>query len=143
MIVDSSALVAILLAEPGHKVLVDHVARAPLVGVGAPTLAETGIVLTARLGVAGKSLLARLLQEAAAETIACTAAHWPIAVDAFTRYGKGRHSAALNFGDCLTYATCRLAGRPLLCTGDDFPQTDLDVVTWSPGMDDVPDQVFP
>jgi ribonuclease VapC len=143
MIVDSSALVAILLAEPGHQVLVDHMARAPIVGVGAPTLAETGIVLTARLGVAGKSLLARLLQEAAAETIACTVAHWPIAVDAFTRYGKGRHSAALNFGDCLTYATCRLAGRPLLCTGDDFPQTDLDVVTWSPSVDDVPDQVFP
>lgn len=143
MIIDSSALVAILLAEPGHQVLVDHVARAPIVGVGAPTLAETGIVLTARLGVAGKSLLARLLQEAAAETIACTAAHWPIAVDAFTRYGKGRHSAALNFGDCLTYATCRLAGRPLLCTGDDFPQTDLDVVTWSPSVDDVHDQVLP
>ncbi|MGB6161683.1 MAG: type II toxin-antitoxin system VapC family toxin [Pseudonocardiaceae bacterium] len=143
MIVDSSALVAILLAERGHQVLVDHMARAAIVGVGAPTLAETGIVLTARLGVAGKSLLARLLQEAAAETIACTAAHWPIAVDAFTRYGKGRHSAALNFGDCLTYATCRLAGRPLLCTGDDFPQTDLDVVTWSPSVDDVPDQVFP
>jgi ribonuclease VapC len=128
VIVDSSALVAILLAESGHQVLVDHMARAPVVGVGVPTLAETGIVLTSRLGVAGRSLLARLLREASAETIPCTAAHWPVAVDAFTRYGKGRHPAALNFGDCLTYATCRLAGRPLLCTGVDFPQTDLDVV---------------
>ena len=128
MIVDSSALVAILLAESTHQVLVDHLARAAVVGVGAPTLAETGIVLTSRLGVAGRSLLARLLDEAGIETIACTAAHWPVAIDAFTRYGKGRHPAALNFGDCLTYATCRLAGRPLLCTGDDFPQTDLTVV---------------
>ncbi|MDQ3760898.1 MAG: type II toxin-antitoxin system VapC family toxin [Actinomycetota bacterium] len=128
MIIDSSALVAILLAEPGHEVLVDHLATAPTVGVGAPTLAETGVVLTARLGAAGRSLLARLLHEASAETVPCTAAHWPVAVDAFTRYGKGRHPAALNFGDCLTYATCRLAGRPLLCTVNDFPQTDLDVV---------------
>lgn len=130
MIVDSSALVAILLAESGHDVLVEKIARASVVGVGSPTLAETGIVLTARLGVTGRSLLARLLHEADAETIPCTAAHWPVAVDAFTRYGKGRHPAALNFGDCLTYATCRLAGRPLLCVGSDFPQTDLDVVKW-------------
>ncbi|MBV9013101.1 MAG: type II toxin-antitoxin system VapC family toxin [Pseudonocardiales bacterium] len=128
MIVDSSALVAILLAEPGHQVLVDHLARAPVVGVGAPTLAETGIVLTAHLGVVGRSLLARLLHEVGAETVPCTAAHWPVAVDAFTRYGKRRHPAGLNFGDCLTYATCRLAGRPLLCVGDDFPQTDLELV---------------
>lgn len=131
MIVDSSALVAIVLVEPGYQALVDHLATAPAIGVGAPTLAETGIVLTARLGVAGRSLLARLLQEVGAETIPCTAAHWPIAVDAFTRYGKGRHPAALNFGDCLTYATCRLAARPVLCVGNDFPQTDLDVAQWS------------
>ena len=128
MIVDSSALVAILLAEPGHQGLVDHLAKAAAVGVGAPTLAETGIVLTARIGVAGRSLLARLLDEASIETVPCTAAHWPVAVDAFARYGKGRHRAALTFGDCLTYATCRLAGRPLLCTGDDFPRTDLAVL---------------
>ncbi|HKR49906.1 MAG TPA: type II toxin-antitoxin system VapC family toxin [Pseudonocardiaceae bacterium] len=76
-----------------------------------------------------RSLLARLLDEADVETIPYTAAHWPVAVDAFARYGKGRHPAALNFGDCLTYATCRLAGRPLLCTGEDFPQTDLAVLT--------------
>lgn len=128
MIVDSSALIAILLAEPGHQGLVDHLARTAVAGVGAPTLAETGIVLTARIGVAGRSLLARLLDEAGIETVPCTAAHWPVAVDAFARYGKGRHQAALNFGDCLTYATCRLAGRPLLCTGDDFPRTDLAVL---------------
>jgi ribonuclease VapC len=123
VIVDSSALVAIVLMEPEHQMLVEDLATAPVAGVGAPTLAETGIVLTARLGVAGRSLLARLLYEAGIETIPYTAAHWPVAVDAFTRYGKGRHPAALNFGNCLTYATCRLARRPLLCTG-----TDLDLV---------------
>jgi len=91
VIVDSSALVAILLAEPDREVLVDHLASASVIGIGAPTLVETGIVLTARLGVAGRSLLARLLDEAGIETIPCTAAHWPVAVDAFVRYGKGRH----------------------------------------------------
>jgi ribonuclease VapC len=129
VIVDSSALISILLAESEREVFVDHLARAAVVGVGAPTLAETGIVLTARLGVTGRSLLARLLDEAGIVTIPCTAAHWPVAVDAFVRYGKGRHPAALNFGDCLTYATCRLARRPLLCAGNDFPQTDLTVLS--------------
>lgn len=135
MIVDSSALVAILLAEPDREVLVDHLASASVIGIGAPTLVETGIVLTARLGVAGRSLLARLLDEAGIETIPCTAAHWPVAVDAFVRFGKARHPAALNFGDCLTYATCRLAGRPLLCTGNDFPQTDLTVIPVNLNLD--------
>ena len=54
-----------------------------------------------------------------------TDAHWPIALNAYLRYGKGRHPAALNFGDCLTYATVSVAQEPLLCVGDDFPQTDL------------------
>ena len=89
MIVDSSALVAILLAQPGHQRLVDQLARAAVIGVGAPTLA---------IGVAGRSLLARLLDEASIETVPCTAAYWSVAVEAFARYGKGRHRAALNFG---------------------------------------------
>lgn len=55
--------------------------------------------------------------------------HWPLAVDAYLRYGKGRHPAGLNFADCLTYAVCRLAGRPLLRAGDDSARTDLDLVT--------------
>jgi len=67
VIVDSSALVAILLAQLGHQRLVDQLARAAVIGVGAPTLAQTGIVLTARIGVAGRSVLARLLDEASIE----------------------------------------------------------------------------
>ena len=56
-----------------------------------------------------------------------TADHWVVAADAFVAYGKGRHSAGLNFGDCMAYAVVRLAGEPLLCLGDDFPTTDLDL----------------
>ncbi len=59
------------------------------------------------------------------EVIPFTAEHYEVAVDAFERFGKGRHPAALNFGDCLTYAVARLSGLPLLYTGDDFARTDL------------------
>lgn len=128
MIVDSSAIVATLLKEPGFERLIEPITTAPVVGVGAPTLVETGIVLVARLGPAGESLLARFLQEAGVIPLQFTREHWPIAVDAFQRFGKGRHPAALNFGDCLTYAVARLAGRPLLCTGNDFARTDLPLV---------------
>src|SRR2546423_10175845 len=68
-----------------------------------------------RLGIAGKSLMARLFQEATAETIPWCGARWPGAVAAFTRFGEGRHPAALKFGDCLTYATCPLARRAPPC----------------------------
>jgi ribonuclease VapC len=133
VIVDSSAVVAILLREPGWEPLVDRLAAAPTAGIGAPTLVETGIVLAARMGIVGKSLLARFVQEAQLSTIPFTDQHWPIAVDAFLRYGKGRHPAALNFGDCLTYAVSSLADQPLLCLGNDFAQTDLSLVLSGPG----------
>ncbi len=125
MIVDSSAIVAVLLQEPGHGELIQQLAAVTDVGVGAPTLGETGIVLAARLGPTGKTLLARFVGEVGLTVLPFTDAHWPVAVDAFLRFGKGRHRAALNFGDCLTYAVCRVLDRPLLCVGDDFRQTDL------------------
>lgn len=129
MIVDSSALTAILLREPGWEPLLDRVATAdPPPGIGTPTLVETGIVLAARLGIPGKTLLARFIQESAMRPITFTAEHWAVAVDAYLRYGKARHPAALNFGDCLTYAISRLADEPLLCIGDDFIKTDLALV---------------
>lgn len=127
MIVDSSAVVAILLREPGWEPVLDRLTTTPA-RIGAPTLVETGIVLAARLGISGKTLLARFLQESNLTVVPFTDHHWPIAVDAFMRYGKGRHPAALNFGDCLTYAVCRIADEPLLCLGDDFARTDLHLV---------------
>ena len=130
MIVDSSALVAVLLRESTHKRLVDALAAAPRVAAGGPTLAETGMVLVSRLGMRGKSLLARLVQEAEIDVVAVGPAQWTVAVDAFAKYGKGRHPAALDFGDCLTYAVARVAAEPLLCVGDDFRHTDLQLVDW-------------
>ena len=128
MILDSSAVIAVLLRQTGHEALLDRLEVAQSAGIGTPTLMETGIVLVARLGIAGKSLLARFLDEAGMTVVPFTSDHWPIAVDAYVRYGKGGHPAALNFGACLTYAVCRQADEPLLCVGDDFRRTDLDLV---------------
>jgi len=90
---------------------------------------ESSMVLCARLGRAGKTLLARFLEEAEIEVVEFTADHWTVAADAFIRYGNGRHPAGLNFGDCMTYAVAKLAGEPLLCLGDDFPATDLELAS--------------
>jgi ribonuclease VapC len=124
VIVDSSALVAIVLREPGWEALAEKLSTSPA-GTGAPTLAEAGIVLTAKLGPRGRSLLARVVQEARVAVIPFTDEHWPIAIDAYARFGKGRHAAGLNFGDCLTYAVARLANQPLIYVGEDFAKTDL------------------
>lgn len=125
MIVDSSALVAVLVREPGYESVLRCLAADPAPAVGAPTLAETGIVLSSRLGVSGRTLLSRFVEETGLVVVPLGDEHWGVAIEAFLRYGKGRHPARLNYGDCLTYAVARLAGEPLLCLGDDFRQTDL------------------
>jgi ribonuclease VapC len=127
LILDSSAIVAILLRERAHASLLERLSRDPQPGAGAPTLAESAIVLVARLGVGGQTLLARFVQGANVATVPFSEEHWQVAAQAFARFGKGRHPAALNYGDCMTYATARLAAEPLLCTGDDFAQTDLEL----------------
>lgn len=125
MILDSSALVAIALDEPERPALVDKINAADSVGVGAPALVEAGIVLSSRLGQDATELLAALLETADALVIPFGTHHWQTAVEAWWRFGKGRHAADLNFGDCLAYATASVAGEPLLAKGDDFPKTDL------------------
>jgi ribonuclease VapC len=125
MILDSSAVIAVITKEPEYSPILNAMVQADQLGIGAPTLTETGIVLTARLGISGKTLLSRFVQEAELEIIAFTDDHWSIAIDAYFHYGKGRHPAALNFGDCLTYGIAKRSQRPLLCLGNDFAQTDL------------------
>ena len=125
MIVDTSALLAIVFREPGYERLVERLAGADALAAGTPTLAEAGIVLSARLGSSADGMLERLLDEFGVQEIPFGEIHWREAVDAYRRYGKGRHPAGLNFGDCLTYATARLAGEDLVYVGADFDQTDL------------------
>jgi ribonuclease VapC len=82
----------------------------------------------ARNGPPGLARLDAFLAEAEIETLPFTAAHATAARDAFLRYGKGRHPAGLNFGDCMSYAVAKMEGRPLLFKGDDFRQTDIEAV---------------
>ncbi|KAA2261631.1 type II toxin-antitoxin system VapC family toxin [Solihabitans fulvus] len=128
MIIDTSAIIAIIGREPGYERLEERIAEAVVPKIGAPTQLETGMVLVGRWGARGNTLLARFLQHNGIKTVPFTEAHTEIAVDAFNRFGRGRHPAALNFGDCLSYATAYVAGEPLLFVGNDFSQTDLPLV---------------
>jgi ribonuclease VapC len=85
-------------------------------------------VLTARFGPRGRTALSLFLLENDITTVSFGEAHAVAALDAYSRFGKGRHPAALNYGDCCTYAVASLAGEPLLCIGDDFTKTDLPLV---------------
>jgi ribonuclease VapC len=127
MIIDSSALVAVTFQEPGYEDLISKLAAAPSAGIGTPTLTETGIVLASRLRRDPRDLLTRMLGEFGVSEVPFGEEHWREAIGAYWRFGKGRHGAQLNFGDCLTYAVARLAEEPLLCVGDDFAQTDVDI----------------
>ncbi|MES1245748.1 MAG: type II toxin-antitoxin system VapC family toxin [Acidobacteriota bacterium] len=125
MILDTSAIVAITLREPGYEELVAKLRAASTLGIGTPTLTEAGMVLSARLGVEPQALLDRFLRDFGVVPVAFGELHWREALEAFRRFGKGRHPAALNFGDCLSYATARIADHPLLFVGDDFARTDI------------------
>ncbi|MGE0462574.1 MAG: type II toxin-antitoxin system VapC family toxin [Vicinamibacterales bacterium] len=124
MTLDSSALVAILFAEPGYLDLVDAILQADVVRVGAPTLVETGMVLAGRRGSPTGRELEGLVRELGITIVPFGEPEWQRALDASNRYGRGRHPAALNFGDCLAYATAATAGDTLLFVGGDFRKTD-------------------
>jgi ribonuclease VapC len=127
MILDTSAIVAILFREPGYDVLLEKLVAATASAVGVPTLTEAAIVVSARIKRDSRALIARFIMEGSLYTVPFGEEHYGVAVNAWLRYGKGRHRAALNFGDCMSYATAKLADQPLLCIGDDFAHTDLDL----------------
>lgn len=125
MILDSSAIVAIVFDEPEREAFLSKIADAAVVGVGAPTLVESSIVVESRIGERAGLAMRGFVERAALVVVAFDLAHWEAAVQAWRRFGRGRHPAALNFGDCLAYATAKLADRPFLCKGGAFAQTDL------------------
>lgn len=118
-------LVAIVFREPGYEDLVATMAEASGAGVGTPSLAETGLVLAARLGRDPSPLISRMLTEFGLASVPFSEQHWSEAVRAFARFGRGRHPARLNFGDCMSYATAKVADEPLLFVGNDFAGTDI------------------
>jgi ribonuclease VapC len=129
MVLDRSAIVAIHLKEAGYEGLLEVIEgaidRAEVLFVGVPTLLETAMVLTARLGKDARPLLAGFLRQIDAEVVAFNREHFDAAAEAFLKFGKGRHQAALNFGDCMSYAVASVAEMPLLFTGEDFSHTDI------------------
>ena len=125
MILDSSAVVAVVLSEPGSGELLARMKAADTLGIGAPTLAETLVVLARRLDGDPTRRLRELLLELDVEVIPFGEEHSRAALRAYLRFGKGRHPAALNFGDCLTYAAASIANKRLLFAGNDFSKTDL------------------
>ena len=125
MILDSSAIVAILCREAGFQELLEKVGAAQALAVPAPTVLEAAVVLTIKLRRDGLSLVNEFLREAGAAVAPFTHDHASAAFGAYLRYGKGRHRAALNFGDCLSYAASKLSGQPLLFVGNDFTKTDV------------------
>jgi ribonuclease VapC len=125
MTLDSSALVAILFAEPNHLDLVDRILEADSARVSAPTLVETSMVFIARRGSGTGREVDELVKELGITVVPFGEPEWHAATAAFHKYGRGRHRASLNFGDCLAYATAAVAGDSLLFVGDDFTQTDI------------------
>ena len=125
MTLDSSALIAILFAEPGHLDLVDRILIAESVRVAAPTLVETSLVLAGRRRTAAVGEVDALVQELGVTVVPFGEREWHAAVAAFLRFGRGQHAAALNFGDCLAYAAAVAANDSLLFVGDDFRLTDV------------------
>ena len=125
MVLDSSAIVAIHLRETGHERLIDAVERAEIVAIGAPTLLEAAMVLSTRLARDARPLLLDFVRQTNAEIVPFREDHFAVACSAFQRFGRGRHPAGLNFGDCMSYAVAALARMPLLFTGSDFTRTDI------------------
>jgi ribonuclease VapC len=125
MVVDASALVAVVLLEEETGEFLVKLAQAPTVKVSAVTLVEASVVLLARGGQIQVDVLDALIARVRARIVPVDESQSLIARAAFDRYGKGRHEAGLNFGDCFTYALAKHYGEPVLFKGNDFSKTDL------------------
>jgi ribonuclease VapC len=125
MVVDTSALIAILFGEPEVLSFTRSIADASRKLMGAFNALETGIVVEARKGEAGGRELDLLLHRAQIEIVAMNADQAELARVAWRKYGKGNHPAGLNIGDCCAYALAKYSGEPLLFKGNNFSQTDI------------------
>lgn len=125
MILDTSAIMAILRREPEGDAFKAALTGAPRVAISASTLVEVTLVTEGRAGPAVRTEVDALLARADVEVVPFTAEHAVLAADGWRRFGKGRHPAALNLGDCFAYALARARNEPLLYKGDDFARTDV------------------
>ena len=126
MVIDTSVLAAIAFNEPEAARFRAQIADDPIRLISAATVLEAAMVIETRLGEAAGADLDLFLHKAEVEIVAVTTEHTDQARRAWRRYGKGRHPAALNYGDCFSYALAALTGEPLLFKGRDFSQTDIE-----------------
>jgi ribonuclease VapC len=131
MVIDTSALLAVLFAEPEAEAFSRVIAADPRRLVSAMSALEAAVVLTSRKGPVGARELDLLLHTAGMVVVSLDADQVLLARAAYEKFGKGRHPAGLNLGDCCTYALARSTGEPLLFKGDDFSKVDLRLVSWT------------
>jgi len=125
MVIDSSALIAVLLGEPEAKLFSEAMANAPKRLVSAFSALETSIVVESKKGEPGGRELDLLLHKARIEMVPINEEQFELARRAWRDFGKGRHPAGLNIGDCCSYALSKYSGEPLLFKGEDFSKTDV------------------
>jgi ribonuclease VapC len=125
MVLDTSAVLAILQDEPERRAFNEAIEGADSRSLSVASLLETSMVIETRYGASGVRHLERFLDRAGVTIVPVDLEQGQIARQAFSRFGKGRHPAGLNFGDCFSYALAQALGEPLLFKGDDFTRTDV------------------
>ena len=125
MVVDTSAIVAILLGEAEAGRFAEMIEADPMRLISAASVLESALVVENELGEGGERELDLLLLTAGIEIVPFSVDHLRVARQAFRTFGKGRHPAGLNFGDCFSYALSKTTGEPLLFKGNDFAKTDV------------------
>jgi ribonuclease VapC len=133
MVIDTSAILAILLDEPERQRFNEAIEAAESRLLSAATFVEVSIVIEARFGAEGLRDLDLFIDRAGIKLVAVDSTQAHAARRAFSRFGKGRHLAGLNYGDCFSYALATTLGEPLLFKGEDFPRTDVAPFVPSPG----------
>jgi ribonuclease VapC len=128
LVVDSSAVMALLLDEQNAAAIEFALAESHPVVMSAATLVELTVVAEARLGPQGALAVDRIIRYADIEVVPFTGDAASEAIDGWRRFGKGRHQAALNLGDCYTYGLARSRDAAVLCVGNDFAQTDIELL---------------
>jgi ribonuclease VapC len=128
MVIDTSALVAMLNDEPGAERIETAVEADPVRLMSTVSYVETAIVIDTRFGEPGGRELDLWLHRAAVDLVGVDSDQADAARVAYRMYGKGRHRAGLNYGDCFSYALAKVSGQPLLFKGDDFARTDIRAV---------------
>lgn len=133
MIIETSALIAILLGEPEAEELVRIIAATPSCKMSSFSLLEAGIVIEAKKGATGGRELDYFIHKARIEIVSLDEEQSQMARDGWRKFGKGRHPAGLNIGDYCSYALAMISGEPLLFKGDDFARTDVEAVEYRVG----------